>query len=456
MGAVLLFGVTPLLIAACLSPLWLLHVLLGPAGLCAVLAYVAVLSVSYSASAAGPLQWELPPPNMALYAAWYVLVATPFTVVYFVSLLLPFELLKICFSYSAKRVATSVSMTAKATCYGRYTAMLAGVGVDELATHFVPLRWRPVWGVTAAHLRLGRRFPLGLNANVTYQIPRTAFCDAAVLEHACAVKDTEAYRLGRPPPSPMGRPKTSEGSLGSLSSGSPLGSIGSLLGYGETTKETTKVGQVVILGAGLDSRFYRLPIPSGCKKFEVDAPGTQGHKRRGLAAAGVASEHVTFVPVNFETQDWFVELGKAGFSAKVPTLFIWEGVTMYLSKEAIDATFSSIASCARGSACVFDFWYKQSDAMKDFDGIGMPGKPATLFMRAVGAFMSSILGESVCFGINRGDLPKWMARYKSFKVATLMEGDEMFAVYNSIPPRSGKVFDTVNPHMPGFVKVLVV
>ena len=82
--------------------------------------------------------------------------------------------------------------------------------------------------------------------------------------------------------------------------------------------------QLVILGAGFDSRCYRLAQrPKRC--FELDVPTTQAEKREALTAAGVNSSHVRFVPVDFVKEDWFVKLMAAGFDATLPTLFLWEG-----------------------------------------------------------------------------------------------------------------------------------
>ena len=114
--------------------------------------------------------------------------------------------------------------------------------------------------------------------------------------------------------------------------------------------------QLVILGAGFDSRCYRLELAS-MRCFELDVPTTQGEKREALAEAGVDASHVTFVPVDFALEDWFEKLKGAGFDPSLPTLFLWEGVTYYLTDAVVQATFARIASCPR-TLVAYDVYYK--------------------------------------------------------------------------------------------------
>ncbi len=88
------------------------------------------------------------------------------------------------------------------------------------------------------------------------------------------------------------------------------------------------VAQFVILGAGFDTRAYRLPNDTRVRVFEVDTLRTQMVKRETLKKAGIDSSGVTFVPADFEKQDWLAGLTAAGFDPGERTLFLWEGVTM--------------------------------------------------------------------------------------------------------------------------------
>ncbi len=84
---------------------------------------------------------------------------------------------------------------------------------------------------------------------------------------------------------------------------------------------------------------------------------------------------VTFVAANFLTDDWLDKLVKAGFDLRKPTFFLWEGVTYYLSREAMEATFRTIARSAPGSVVVFDY---ATDAVNT-----MYRKPLGRFHKAV-------------------------------------------------------------------------
>jgi methyltransferase (TIGR00027 family) len=115
--------------------------------------------------------------------------------------------------------------------------------------------------------------------------------------------------------------------------------------------------QYVILGAGLDTFAYRNPYgEADLRVFEVDHPATQEWKRAQLAEAGIAiPESVTYAPVNFEMQTLAEGLRLAGFDASKATFFSWLGVTMYLTPEAIRATFGFIASTPPGGGVAFDY-----------------------------------------------------------------------------------------------------
>src|SRR5512139_1939686 len=89
--------------------------------------------------------------------------------------------------------------------------------------------------------------------------------------------------------------------------------------------------QLVILGAGYDSRAYRLNL-AGVNVFEVDHPATQADKLAKLQTSfGKIPEQVTYVPVDFNTQTLERCLLESGYDPKRKTLFIWQGVSMYLT-----------------------------------------------------------------------------------------------------------------------------
>ncbi|HET9620726.1 MAG TPA: SAM-dependent methyltransferase [Kofleriaceae bacterium] len=101
--------------------------------------------------------------------------------------------------------------------------------------------------------------------------------------------------------------------------------------------------QIVILGAGYDTRAARLPR-AGVRFFEVDHPATQAEKRGRLAALDGYPMHAqTFVACDFEHDDPIERLIDAGLSPREPSLVLWEGVVPYLSEAAVRATATRLA-----------------------------------------------------------------------------------------------------------------
>jgi methyltransferase (TIGR00027 family) len=146
------------------------------------------------------------------------------------------------------------------------------------------------------------------------------------------------------------------------------------------------IPQIVFLGAGYDSRPYRFRnFIKQTHIFELDAPATQQSKRELLRKADiVVPQQVVFVPINFSSESLKDALFGAGFTASQKTLFIWEGVTMYLSTDAIDDTLRSIRSVsAPGSLVFFDYhslWAEMVDAygvkeLRQFHETNAPGEP---------------------------------------------------------------------------------
>jgi methyltransferase (TIGR00027 family) len=115
--------------------------------------------------------------------------------------------------------------------------------------------------------------------------------------------------------------------------------------------------QVVILGAGYDGRAWRMPEMAGMKVFEVDHPATQGEKRAHLAELPPAIGMVSFVSIDFERESLDAVLERAGHDRSLPTCWIWEGVVMYLTRDAMRATLANIAgrSASGGSALIVNY-----------------------------------------------------------------------------------------------------
>jgi methyltransferase (TIGR00027 family) len=106
--------------------------------------------------------------------------------------------------------------------------------------------------------------------------------------------------------------------------------------------------QVVILGAGLDTRAYRIPGIDEARVFELDHPATQAWKRKRLERLlGELPSHVTFVPIDFDRQRLADVMKCADFRPDGGTFLVWEGVTQYISPEAVDATLRYVSRSTR-------------------------------------------------------------------------------------------------------------
>ncbi len=123
------------------------------------------------------------------------------------------------------------------------------------------------------------------------------------------------------------------------------------------------VGQLVVLGAGLDTFGYRNPYPE-LRVVELDHPATQAWKRERLAAAGIeVPAHVTHAPIDFE-RDALDDVLAAAVDTSRPVLFWWLGVTPYLTLEAITATLRTLGSLAH-AAVVLDHGAPNPDATEE-------------------------------------------------------------------------------------------
>jgi methyltransferase (TIGR00027 family) len=116
--------------------------------------------------------------------------------------------------------------------------------------------------------------------------------------------------------------------------------------------------QIVLLGAGMDTRAFRFQEKNrGATIFDLDIHATQRYKREVLERKKIAPPAgLVFAPIDFNKQRLADVLAEAGYREGQQTLFLWEGVTMYLEAEAVDGTLAFIRnSAAEGSIVVFDY-----------------------------------------------------------------------------------------------------
>ncbi len=198
--------------------------------------------------------------------------------------------------------------------------------------------------------------------------------------------------------------------------------------------------QVVILGAGLDSRGLRFhqQFPN-VKFFELDLPATQEFKR-GLVekSVGPPPKTLVFAPIDFNTQTLGQVLTQAGYDPKAKTFFIWEGVTYYICGDAVDGTLRFIAeNSAPGSSVVFDYTL---DEVVNGDFRRFPNARKAI------AWLNS-LGEPWVFGIADGQSAKFVGKHGLLVLSDLGKV-EMTKRY--LTTSSGEVFGP----MSGYIRIM--
>jgi methyltransferase (TIGR00027 family) len=102
--------------------------------------------------------------------------------------------------------------------------------------------------------------------------------------------------------------------------------------------------QLVILGAGLDARAYRMRELSGSIVFEVDHPASQALKRERAEGLSPSCRELRYVPVDFSRDALSDALSRAGHSATVPTAWVFEGVITYLTPAEVEASIAAMAA----------------------------------------------------------------------------------------------------------------
>jgi methyltransferase (TIGR00027 family) len=116
------------------------------------------------------------------------------------------------------------------------------------------------------------------------------------------------------------------------------------------------IKQFVILGAGFDTRAFRLTAPAGADTFEVDLAENTARKRAMLARLfGQVPKHIELVPVDFETDDVEDSLAAHGFRPELPTMYGIEAVTQYLTEDAINRLFTALSKAPVSSRLIFTY-----------------------------------------------------------------------------------------------------
>jgi methyltransferase (TIGR00027 family) len=158
--------------------------------------------------------------------------------------------------------------------------------------------------------------------------------------------------------------------------------------------------QVVILGAGFDTRAYRIPGIEKTRVFEIDHPATQQVKLEKLKkVVNPLPGNVTFIPVDFNTQTLEQSLLASSYNPQAKTTFLWQGVTYFLTKEGVDTTLAFIAThSGPGSSVIFDYFYEEV-LLNGTSGYGKALRRA-----------AKMSGEEYMFGIPQGQTTAFLTQ----------------------------------------------
>ena len=168
-----------------------------------------------------------------------------------------------------------------------------------------------------------------------------------------------------------------------------------------TTALEAQFPQIVLLGAGYDTRAYRYAARNRATQiFELDISPTQERKKTCLEAAHLPPpERLRLVPIDFNREELAEVLGSAGWQPQERTMFIWEGVTYYLQPQSVDATLEFLSQAAPGSQVAFD--YTESIDAANRGGVGVQEFMDTM--------KSAHAGEALLFSIASGEIETFLA-----------------------------------------------
>ena len=199
------------------------------------------------------------------------------------------------------------------------------------------------------------------------------------------------------------------------------------------------IEQLVILGAGYDSRAYRFDELKGkVKVFEVDFPATQKAKMEKVEKVfGSLPDHVVYIPVDFDERKLGEGLFESGYDKNLKTLFIWEGVTPYITAEAMDETLAFVAeNSGEGSSIIFDYVFKSA-----LDGT-YEREQVHRIRKAWERIGQPVTSERFCFGIEDGAIEEFLSRRGFYQVENVT-GEFFESAYSKGPHENLKVWCTV-------------
>ena len=123
---------------------------------------------------------------------------------------------------------------------------------------------------------------------------------------------------------------------------------------------STGIRNIVIVGAGFDTRPYRLELGAAVRVFELDLPAMiEAKKQRVTQVLGKLPGHVTYIAMDFDSEDLSAALTREGLDQQARVILILEGVTQYIGKPAVESMLRFVARRPRGSEAVFTYVLKE-------------------------------------------------------------------------------------------------
>jgi methyltransferase (TIGR00027 family) len=178
--------------------------------------------------------------------------------------------------------------------------------------------------------------------------------------------------------------------------------------------------QVVMLGAGLDTRAWRFDELAGTTVYEVDHPATQELKRHRATMLPAPKARIVWTPVDFERDSLTARLASAGHDASAPTVWIWEGVVMYLPDVAVTSTLNAVRSRSAAGTVLLLHYHEPS---------------GTSLARTVRGFVFSWIGEPQV-GLRRSAEMRGLVERAGFQVQADLGIAEQAARVGAVAPEN--------------------
>ena len=179
------------------------------------------------------------------------------------------------------------------------------------------------------------------------------------------------------------------------------------------------IEQYVILGAGYDTRAHRLELPSSLKIFEVDQVEVQARKRSKLPKELTDLENITYVAVDFNRQSLTERLIDEGFDQSKSTIFTLEGVSQYITKEALNSTIKEVAKLTQKARSLFFLSYVNELLDKNPKACFGTGYPGAKKRASLIRYGSAKVGEP------------WISFYSTEDIESLLSKNDYTIIDNA-------------------------